>query len=83
MPTRKHTAFAVECGDRLSRFDAGEGCSYTAHQTAEGVLFDDGNLRVTAVRNNHMQPIGEEWQSFSFLIEGDEQKLVYSVDVRL
>ena len=54
----------------------------TAHETTEGVLFDDGNLRVTAVHNTHMQPIDGQWQSFSFLIEGDGQKLVYSGDVK-
>ena len=163
MPTRKHTAFVVECGETLYWFDAGEGCSYTAHnmgldllkvrkimishphqdhvgglgnliwnirklmwckklehledvdvyipnlnvwdalltmlrhtegnfnlkfnltahETQDGVLFDDGTLRVTAMHNNHMKPIEDKWQSYSFLIEGDGKKLVYSGDVKL
>lgn len=162
MPTRKHTSFVVECGEQLYWFDAGEGCSYTAHnmgldllkirkivishphmdhvgglgnllwtirkltvvkkldhledvdvyipklkvwdslitmmrytesgfktkfqltahQTQDGVLFDDGNLRVTASHNTHMQPVDGQWMSFSFLIEGDGKKLVYSGDVK-
>lgn len=31
MPGRKHVAFAIEKGKELYWFDAGEGCSYTAH----------------------------------------------------
>lgn len=162
MPTRKHTSFVVECGEELYWFDAGEGCSYTAHnmgldllkvrkivishphmdhvgglgnllwtirkltvvnkldhledvdvyipnlrvwdgliellshteggfktkfqltahQTQEGILFDDSNLRVTAQHNTHMQPVDGQWQSYSFPIEGDGKKLVYSGDVK-
>ena len=162
MPTRKHTSFVVECGGTLYWFDAGEGCSHTAHnmgldllkvrkivishphidhtgglanllftirklmivkkietledvdlyipnlnvweyilgylghteggfkikyrltahETQDGVLFDDGTLRVTALHNNHMKPIEDKWQSYSFLIEGDDKKLVYSGDVK-
>ena len=162
MPDRKHTSFMVECGEKLYCFDAGEGCSYTAHnmgldllkvrkivishphmdhvgglgnllwtirklmwvkkldsladvdvyipnltvwnsllgmlaytegsfrlkfkltahRTEEGVLFDDGDLRVTAIPNTHMKPIDDQPQSYSFLIEGDGQKLVYSGDVK-
>lgn len=162
MPDRKHTSFVVECGEQLYWFDAGEGCSYTAHnmgldllkvrkivishphmdhvgglgnllwtirklmrvkkqehledvdvyipklkvwealitmmsyteggfktkfrltahQTQEGVLFDDGKLRVTALHNTHMPSDDGQWQSYSFLIEGDGKKLVYSGDVK-
>ena len=31
MPGRHHTSFALETEGRLYWFDAGEGCSYTAH----------------------------------------------------
>ena len=162
MPGRRHTAFTLECGDKLYWFDAGEGCSYTAHtmgldllkvrkiiishphmdhigglgnllwtirklmwckkldtledvdvyipnlqtwdgilkiltnaesgfkikfrltahQTQEGVLFDDGTLRVTALHNTHMQPAEDQWQSYSFLIESEGKRLVYSGDVK-
>jgi len=162
MPDRKHTSFMVECGEKLYCFDAGEGCSYTAHnmgldllklrkivishphmdhvgglgnllwtirklmwvkkldsladvdvyipnltvwnsllgmlaytegsfrlkfkltahRTEEGVLFDDGDLRVTAIPNTHMMPVDDQPQSYSFLIEGDGKKLVYSGDVK-
>lgn len=162
MPDRKHTSFVIECGNRLYWFDAGEGCSYTAHNmgldllkvrkivishphmdhvgglgnllwnirklmwckkletledvdvyipnlqvwdglltmmrhtegkfklkfkltahpTHDGVLFDDGIVRVTALHNTHMQPIDGQWQSYSFLIEGEGKRLVYSGDVK-
>ena len=31
IPGRHHTAWLLQCGDRLYQFDAGEGCAYTAH----------------------------------------------------
>ena len=151
MPGRKHTAFALEHQGKLYWFDAGEGCSYTAHNLGldllkvekiilshphidhtgglanllwtirnlhwlkksekmtdiqvylpvsalfeavmgllrchepnfslapylhphriqDGILFDDGVLRVTAFHNTHMAPLEEGWRSFSFLIEGE------------
>ena len=162
MPDRKHTAFTLECNDKLYWFDAGEGCSYTAHnlglnllniekiiishphmdhvgglgnllwnirnlhwlkktdhmtdidiylpymgvwdatitllrcnepnfaltpylhphQIQDGALFDDGNVRVTAFHNIHMAPLEGEWRSFSFLIEAQGKKIVYSGDVK-
>ena len=162
MPQRKHTSFVIECNQKLYWFDAGEGCSYTAHnmgldllkvrkiiishphidhvgglgnllwtirklmwckklesledvdvyipnlqvwdslitllkhteggfkikfrltahQTEEGVLFDDGDLSVTTIPNTHMKPVDDHPQSYSFLIECDGKKLVYSGDVK-
>ena len=31
MPDRKHTSFAIEYNGKVYWFDAGAGCSYTAH----------------------------------------------------
>lgn len=159
---RKHASFAVECDERIYWFDAGEGCSYTAHLagldllavkkivishphmdhvgglgnllwnirkltymkkqnprhsdievyipcmetwegimkilrnteegfktdfaitaslTVDGVLFDDGILKVTAYHNSHLRQQCAPWTSFSFLIEHAGKKLVYSGDV--
>lgn len=163
MPDRKHSSFALESGGKLYWFDAGEGCSYTAHnlgldllsvhkivishphmdhvgglgnllwnirklycvkhqlpaaetidihipnmetwdgimmilrnteggyeipfrlqahETQEGLLFDDGTVRVTAFHNNHLPPLKGKWQSYSFLIECEGKRIVYSGDVR-
>lgn len=162
MPERKHASFALEVGERIYWFDAGEGCSYTAHNLGldilkvkrilishphldhtgglanliwnirkmhwvkdtkteldidiwvpdlqvweavkmllhcsegeysleshlnpqrirDGVLFDDGLLRITAAHNLHMAAQQEQWRSFSFLIEGAGKRLVYSGDVK-
>ena len=53
-----------------------------AHQVETGVVFDDGILKVTAFPNSHMS----RWEegrciSYSYLIEADGKKLVYSGDV--
>ena len=163
MPDRKHTSFALEAQGRVYWFDAGEGCSYTAHnlgldlqkvhkivishphmdhvgglgnllwnirklykvrkrlpdtldidvyipsletwegimmilrnsegnfeipyrhpvhETQEGVLFDDGVVKVTAIHNNHLPPRNGKWVSYSFLIECEGKRIVYSGDVK-
>lgn len=163
MPDRKHASVAVETGGRIYWFDAGEGCSYTAHLMGldllniwkivishthmdhvgglgnllwnirklarvkreipksggikvyipneetweglmkvlhnternfeteypveatwveEGVLFDDGLMKVTALGNTHLghAEIGR-CLSYSYLIECEGKRLVYSGDV--
>lgn len=163
MPTRKHSSTVIETNDTLYWFDAGEGCSYTAHnmgldllktkeivishphmdhvgglgnllwnirklrlmrdtkpfwapiniripneETAEGimkilrntetnfecdydndftrvhdgVIVDDTNIKVTAYHNCHLEDLCfEPWQSFSYKIELEGKKVVYSGDV--
>ena len=161
MPDRKHTSFILEAGGKVYWFDAGEGCSYTAHnlgidllqvskivishphmdhigglanllwtvrklcivkkpacagdidvyipnlqtwegvmmllsntegnfkipfelrahQTHDGILFDDGTVKVTAFHNLHISRRNDQWQSYSFLIECQGKRIVYSGDV--
>ncbi|MBR3762314.1 MAG: MBL fold metallo-hydrolase [Lachnospiraceae bacterium] len=163
MPGRKHASVAVETAGRIYWFDAGEGCSYTAHlmgldllnvwkivishthmdhvgglgnlmwnirklaglkdvvpnsggiqvyipneetwdglmkvlhnternfQTAypveatlveEGVLFDDGFMKVTAFGNTHLSYAEvDHCLSYSYLIECEGKRLIYSGDV--
>lgn len=162
MPDRKHASFALEADSSIYWFDAGEGCSYTAHNmgidllkvkkvvishphidhtgglanliwnirkmhwvkrsaamndidiylpdtgiwcgvmgllhcsegsfsledylhpqsTRDGVLFDDGQVRVTAAHNLHVAPRDNQWLSYSFRIDAQGKSLVYSGDVR-
>ncbi|MBQ4141370.1 MAG: hypothetical protein IJD70_08540 [Clostridia bacterium] len=50
------------------------------HQIRDGVIFEDKNLRVTAQHNCHISTT--ELNSFSFLIEAEGKKIVFSGDVR-
>jgi ribonuclease BN (tRNA processing enzyme) len=162
---RNHASILVECGDKNYFFDAGEGCSRTAHllgvdllkvkkivishphmdhvgglgnllwnirklsrvkkvnplhgdievyipvldtfdgvmkilqnseggyqndyetngiKITDGTLFTDENLKVTAFHNEHLLRNSEtgDYRSFSFLIEGDNKRLVYSGDIK-
>ena len=163
MPGRKHASIAVESGGRIYWFDAGEGCSYTAHLLGldllkvnkvvishthmdhvgglgnllwnirklvkvkkqlplyggvevympnmetwegiklvlqnteggfktdypvtaklveEGILFDDGVVKVTAFPNSHLARLNSpKCLSFSYLIECEGKRLIYSGDV--
>lgn len=160
---RHHTAFALELGDRIFWFDAGETCSHTAHlmgldllrvsdifishphmdhvgglanllwtirklskvkkeqprygdlhvyipsektwngilavleeseggykndyQTLshpifDGVLLENSEIRVTAMHNLHLkEPADGVWRSFSYLIEAEGKRIVFSGDV--
>ena len=159
-----HTSLAIECGDGLYLFDAGENCAHTAYTTGidlmkmrvifishphidhigglpnlfaclrkiiyryklklyadnslrvffprrgllesiktvalggydgkfgfdlienemhEGTLYEDGNVRVSAVHNRHfVEEEGQGWLSYSFLIEAEGKKVVFSGDVK-
>ncbi len=164
MPDRKHTSVVIETGERLYWFDAGEGCSHTAHlmgldllsvcrvvishthmdhvgglgnlfwnirklttvgdkrptrfddielyipnletwegirmvlsnseggfaskfrivpnSVEDGMLFDDGVMRVTAFHNHHLRHNEDEpWRSFTYRIECEGRTLVYSGDL--
>ena len=49
---------------------------------ADGLLFNDGTVAVTAFHNLHLKNKNfEPWQSFSYKIELEGKKIVYSGDV--
>ena len=54
MPGRRHTSFVVEYGGRVYWFDAGAGCSYTAHLLGIDLLA----VRAVFISHTHMDHIG-------------------------
>lgn len=52
------------------------------HGLQDGLLFQDEKVKVSALHNRHMREDGSNgWHSFSFLIETEEKRIVYSGDV--
>lgn len=70
----------------LKNSEGGYSCEYNTnfHQVKDGVLFDDGNVKVTAFHNEHISRDEEtgDYRSFSYLIEAEDKKIVYSGDLR-
>ena len=54
MPGRKHASVAVESGDCIYWFDAGEGCSYTAHLMGIDLL----KVKKVVISHTHMDHVG-------------------------
>ena len=49
----------------------------------DGVLFEDQNVKVTALHNRHLGEDGSNgWHSYSYLIEVENKKIVFSGDVK-
>ncbi len=62
---------------RLFRFALSE------HEMHDGLVFEDENVRVSAVHNRHMKEDGSNgWHAFSFLIEACGKRIVFSGDVK-
>lgn len=52
------------------------------HEMQDGLLFEDENIRVSALHNRHMKEDGSKgWHSYSFLIEVAGKRVVFSGDV--
>lgn len=63
-----------------NRFE--KGFEINVHEVNDGVLFDDGCVRVTAFHNQHViAPEKKDWISFSYLIEAEGKRIVYSGDL--
>lgn len=60
------------------------GIACEVEEYGDGVILDDGAVRVTALHNRHLgEPAdGEAWRCFSFRIEAEGRNLVYSGDVK-
>ena len=56
----------------------------TPKQVEDGLVFDDGVMRVTAFHNHHLKhEEGDPWRSFSYRIECEGKVIVYSGDIKL
>lgn len=52
------------------------------HEVTDGLIFEDENIRVTALHNGHLKEDGTNgWHSYSFLIETEGKRTVFSGDV--
>ena len=47
----------------------------------DGMIFDDGTVKVTALKSTHIKPRAEGVVSYSFLIEAEGKRIIYSGDV--
>ena len=51
-------------------------------RTFDGVVYEDENIRVSALHNTHLGEDGSRgWHAYSFLIEVDNKRIVHSGDV--
>ena len=54
-----------------------------SRELVDGVVFDDGVMKVTAYHNNHLYGRNDKkWVSYSFKIETEGKTVVYSGDIR-
>ena len=52
------------------------------HEVSDGVLFEDENVRVTALHNDHLREADRDgWHSYSYLIEAEGKRVLCSGDL--
>lgn len=76
---------AIKAVALSGRYGNGKMCfTMNEHQISDGVLFDNGCVRVTAKSNRHLRDDGQDgiYHAFSFLVETDGKRIVFSGDVR-
>lgn len=74
---------AVKCIADVPREPRGDGVAMYEHLVWDGLLFEDENVRVRALHNAHLRETGENgWHSYSYLIEAEGKRIVFSGDVR-
>ena len=67
----------------VSSYREALGFAICAHPLRDGLLYEDENVRVTALHNTHIQPTEDGgWRAFSYLIEAVGKRIVFSGDVR-
>ncbi len=72
----------IEAAAMLNQYSNPRAVSYIeACGVDDGLLYDDGVLRVTALHNTHMREIQAPWHAFSYRIEAEGKTVVLSGDV--
>ena len=56
--------------------------SMMLHVVEDGVIFDNGEVRVTARHNGHLGETKPPYHAFSYLIETEGKKIIYSGDIK-
>ena len=69
----------VCCMLKYSAAALGKNYSVTPHLVSDGVVCDDGTIKVTAYHNKHIKNAD---CSFSYLIECEGKRIVYSGDIK-
>lgn len=57
--------------------------THTLHTFDEGVIFDNGDIRVTAIHTDHMPPRDGKYSSYAFRVECEGKTVVFSGDMRI
>ncbi|MCQ2462986.1 MAG: MBL fold metallo-hydrolase [Clostridia bacterium] len=57
--------------------------THTVHSFTDGVIFDNCDIRVTAVHTNHMPKKDGKYSSYAFRIECEGKTVVFSGDMRI
>ena len=57
--------------------------NFEEYGISDGLLFEDENVRITALHNAHLKEDGSNgWHAFSFLIEAEGKRIIFSGDIR-
>lgn len=67
----------------LRNTEGGYACDYKTkgHRITDGVVMKNDDITVTALHNTHLPKDPDGWRSFSFLIEAEGKRIIYSGDV--
>ncbi len=58
------------------------GVDIVDHEISDGLLFEDENIRVSVLHNDHLREADKgNWHSYSYLIESEGKRIVFSGDV--
>lgn len=73
----------LDCAITLFTSSGSENTDFVEYNpVSDGVIFQDENVKITALHNKHLWEDGSNgWHSFSYLIQFENKKVVFSGDV--